>query len=149
MLNEMIQSKLSSIPPIRTLRTGFILFLVVHLNLAMPVGRASDRGDLCITDNGIHMAHHSDNQRVHNHIGEMNNSGYKKGIHEMRMDCNMDISLNDIYFPGGEHPFTSSVTHALDSDLFNREDVSFLQTKITEGFLIPPDNPPKPVVSYL
>ena len=126
-------SKLSSI---------FILFIVAHLNLVMPVSKASISGDICITDNGIHMAHHSDNQMLHDHRGDTHHSGHRQGINKIKADCNMDMSSSDIYFPGGEHPFTSNVTK-VSFYLSAIETVSFSQIKSTEGFFSIPYNPPK------
>ena len=91
----------------------FIIFIVAHLNLVMPISNASISGDICITDNGIHMAHHSDNQMLHDHRGDTHHSGHKQGINKIKADCNMDMSLSDIYFPGGEHPFTKTTVFAV------------------------------------
>ncbi|MBI5749151.1 MAG: hypothetical protein HZA00_08500, partial [Nitrospinae bacterium] len=73
-------SKLSSI---------FILFIVAHLNLVMPVSKASGGGDVCITDNGVHMARHSDNQMLHDHRGDTHHSEHRQGINKIKADCNM------------------------------------------------------------
>ena len=126
-------SKLSSI---------FILFIVAHLNLVMPVSKASGGGDICITDNGVHMASHSDNQMLHDHRGYTHHSGHRQGINKIKADCNMDMSSSDIYFPGGEHPFTYNVTK-VSFYLSAIETVSFSQIKSTEGFFSIPYNPPR------
>jgi len=121
----------------------FILFIVAHLNLVMPVSKASISGDICITDNGIHMAHHSDNQMLHDHREDTHHSGHRQGINKIKADCNMDMSSSDIYFPGGEHPFTNIESQELDFNSQNSETVFFIQAQITEGFIASPYNPPK------
>ena len=126
-------SKLSSI---------FILFIVAHLNLVMPVSKASGGGDVCITDNGVHMASHSDNQMLHDHRGDTHHSAHRQEINKIKANCNMDMSSSDIYFPGGEHPFTSNVTK-VSFYLSAIETVSFSQIKSTEGFFSIPYNPPR------
>ncbi|MBI4379272.1 MAG: hypothetical protein HY578_09265 [Nitrospinae bacterium] len=132
----------------------FILFIVIHMNLVIPVSKVSNNGDVCIMDNGIHMAHHSDNQKVHDHRGFVqhahysHHSGHEKSIHELRMDCSIDMSSSGIYFPGGEHPFTYPVMWTSDAGILNRETVTFPQAETSEGFIITPDNPPKPVPDH-
>jgi hypothetical protein len=123
----------------------FILFAAIHLNLIIPVSKASDSSDICIMNNGIYMAHHSDNQKIHDHRGQDAHHGHHqhKGIHKIKMDCNMDMSSSDIYFPGGEHPFTNGVTQTSIFELSYIETVSLLQTESIEGFINLPDNPPK------
>ncbi len=131
----MSHSKLSAI---------FILFIVTHLNLVMPVSKASHSSDICIMNNGIHMAQHSDNRVIHDHRGEAHHSGHQKDIHEIKVDCNMDMSSSgDIYFPGGEHPFVNVISQNLSLDFLNIENISFLQAHIREGFVTPPYNPPR------
>jgi len=130
----MSHSKLSAI---------FILFIVAHLNLVMPVSKASGSGDICITDNGIHMARHSDNQMLHDHRGDTHHSGHRQGINKIKADCNMDMSSSDIYFPGGEHPFTYDATQTSTFELPYIKTVLFPQTQFTEGFIILPYNPPR------
>lgn len=130
----MKSSKLTSI---------FILFIVAHLNLVMPVSKASNSGDICITDNGVHMAHHSDNKMLHDHRGDTHHSGHRHGINKIKAACNMDMSSSDIYFPGGEHPFTNDASQDLNLDMPYIENISFIQAQITEGFITSPDNPPR------
>jgi len=127
-------SKLSSI---------FILFIVAHLNLVMPVSKASGGGDICITDNGVHMARHSDNQMLHDHRGDTHHSGHRQGINKIKAFCNMDMSSSDIYFPGGEHPFTNIEFQELDFYSPASKTVFLLQTQIAEGFVTSPYNPPR------
>ncbi|MBI3814697.1 MAG: hypothetical protein HY279_09590 [Nitrospinae bacterium] len=128
----------------------FILFAILHLNLIIPVSKASDSSDICIMNNGIYTAHHSDNQKIHDHRGsvrqahEAHHVHNNKGIHQIKMDCNMDMSSSDIYFPGGEHPFTNSeLMQASKFELPYIGAASFQQIKILEGFITLPDNPPK------
>ncbi len=130
----MKSSKLSSI---------FILFIVAHLNLVMPVSKASVGGDICITDNGVHMARHSDNQMLHDHRGDTHHSGHRQGINKIKADCNMDMSSSDIYFPGGERPFTYYNVTKVGFYLSAIETVFFPPIKSTEGFFSIPYNPPK------
>src|SRR3989304_6756813 len=125
------------------LSSFFILSLVAHLNLTMRVSKASGGGDICITDNGVHMARHSDNQMLHDHRGDTHHSGHRQGINKIKAFCNMDMSSSDIYFPGGEHPFTNIEFQELDFNSQNSETVFFIQAQITEGFIASPYNPPK------
>lgn len=135
--------KLSSLFQLKTLRAGFILLIIVHLNLALPVSRASNSGDICIMNNGINLAHHTDNKKIHDHRGDTHHSGHQKRLHEIRVDCNMDMSSSgDIYFPGGEHPFAYNISNTVFY-LSGLETVSFMQTEYTEGFTNLPYNPPR------
>lgn len=55
----------------------------------------------------------------------------------------MDMSSSDIYFPGGEHPFTNATSQDLNLNLLYVENISFIQAQITDGFITSPDNPPR------
>jgi hypothetical protein len=96
-------------------------------------------------DNGVFMANHSDNQKIHDHRGDAHHSGHHqhKGIHQIKADCNMDMSSSDIYFPGGEHPFTNIESQELDFYLPNLAAFSTTQIQIIEGFITPLYNPPR------
>ncbi|OGW00089.1 MAG: hypothetical protein A3D20_02970 [Nitrospinae bacterium RIFCSPHIGHO2_02_FULL_39_82] len=94
-------------------------------------------------NNGIHMANHSDNQKIHDHRGGGYHTPHDNGIYEIKMDCNIDMSSSGIYFPGGEHPFTNAVSQDLNLNLLDIENISFIQAQIREGFITSPYNPPK------
>ncbi len=130
----------------RKLSHLFILLAAIHLNLVIPVSKASESSDICIMNNGVYMAHHGDNQKIHDHRGQSAHHGHHEhnGIHKIKMDCNMDMSSSDIYFPGGEHPFADSelIQHS-KFELPYIGAVSFQQIKISEDFITLPDNPPK------
>lgn len=121
----------------------FILFIVIHLNFIMPVRKTAISGDICIMNNGIHMARHSDNKKIHDHRGSGHHTPHDNRIYEIKMDCNMDMSSSGIYFPGGEHPMTHSAAQTLKYKMLYMETILLPQTKSIEGFTNLPDNPPK------
>lgn len=129
----------------RKLSHLFIILAAIHLNLIVPVSKASDSSGICIMDNGVYMAHHSDNKKIHDHRGQNTHHGHHghNGIHQIKMDCNMDMSSSDIYFPGGEHPFMYETAQTPWLELPYIEAVLSPQAQIIEGFITSPYNPPR------
>lgn len=122
---------------------AFIVLVIVHLNMIMPVNKPSDDGNICIMDNGFHIMKNSSNYKVYDHRKITYNKRHENEIQKIRNTCN-NMAVSDMLFPGSKYPFINDATVGLSYDKLNQEAILFELVQSTDGFTIPIYNPPEP-----